>query len=91
MSPEREIDEDRDDDAETIRPQTITRSGRLSKPFDFEAKCPETAHVQVESADVRRWLKPCCFDDQDFTDKLGEGTYYQDSYFAEGTDAKEME
>ena len=36
-------------------------------------------------------MKLCCFDDQDFIDKFGEGTCYQDSYFEEGMHAKEME
>ena len=47
-----------------------TRSGRISKPYDFATKFPETAHYQgcnLTSNEDGVYLRPCYYYSKDVT------------------------
>ena len=73
------------DESDDDEPYCRTRSGRISKPYDYSKHFPETAHVQMidEGSGAGLWLKPYYYDDEDVISKLGEGTFYRDSCFSE--------
>ena len=67
-----------------------TRSGRISRPYDWAEKLPETEHYQKDDEDGR-WIRPCHYDEIDMERKLSMGTRYSDSYFSTGAQEKTIE
>ena len=83
------VDDSVESDEETIvsRKHRTTRSGRVSKPYDFKKNFPETAHVQVDKNDGR-CLRPHYYDDEKTVEQLVSGMHYENSYFSENVTAR---
>ena len=67
-----------------------TRSGRISKPYDFAEKFPETTHFQqTEGNGVQ--LRTCCCEPEELNVKLGKGMFYDESYFTSDVEVKKCD
>ena len=69
---------------------TVTRSGRVSRPYDYEKHFPETAHYQdSQGYKPGQWAKPYYYYEEDMVEKIGRGLYYSDFYFTEDVSSTE--
>ena len=70
------------DESDDDEPHCRTRSGRISKPYDYSKHFPEIPHVQMtdEGSSAGLWLKPYYYD-EDMVETLSTGIYYKESYF----------
>ena len=79
-----------DVEADIVGKYQITRSGRVSKPYDYKRYFLGAAHAQHHDSEGY-WMKPHYYDDIDMVEKLGAGIFYSKSYFVDGAEIKELE
>ena len=80
-----EEDADLNEDDEEANEVTITRSGRISKPYTWPG---DSNYTEQHTGDVHH-IQPYYFD-ENFETVLGKGDSYHDNYFVEGIVEKEV-